>query len=222
MRSASSLAAVVAMALAADTGLSAHRLDELLQAARIGITDEGVELQLDLTPGVAVAGAILGEIDIDRDGSLSEAEQRAYVSTVLQSIRLSADDQPLDLSLTSFTFPALDAIRDGAGPIAIQATAPLESAPGPHTIALTNAFQPERSVYLANALVPGSDRIAVRAQRRDGSQSELLIDFSVAERSAAPPAVTMIGFVALLLGAVGISARIIGVCRSHRNPIAVQ
>ncbi len=37
------------------TSLSAHRRDELLQAARIGIGADRIELELSLTPGMAIA-----------------------------------------------------------------------------------------------------------------------------------------------------------------------
>ena len=53
------------------TDLSAHRRDELLQAARIGIAADRVELELSLTPGIAVADDVIGTIDRDRDGVFS-------------------------------------------------------------------------------------------------------------------------------------------------------
>jgi hypothetical protein len=52
----------VAAACAAGAGVSAHRLDECLQAARIAIEPDHVGLELDLTPGRAVADAIIADI----------------------------------------------------------------------------------------------------------------------------------------------------------------
>ena len=40
------------------------------------------------------------------------------------------------------------------------------------------------SVYLANALVPEDDQVAVTGQQRDGDQSELTIEFVVRETTA--------------------------------------
>jgi len=36
-------------------------------------------------------------------------------------------------------------------------------------------------VYLANALVPESDRVAIAAQQRDFNQPELIVDFTLRE-----------------------------------------
>jgi hypothetical protein len=177
--SALTIAAVLALAVG---GVSAHRLDELLQATRIGIADDRVDLELDLTPGIAVAGAIVNDIDSDHDGRLSGDEQRGYVSRVLQDVRLAADGRALPLNISSFTFPSIEACRDGLGVIGIRATAPLTSTPGSHTLTLSNEYRIDGSAFLANALVPDSDRIAIHAQRRDGAQTELAIDYSVADR----------------------------------------
>ena len=50
-------ALVLASAFAGGATLSAHRLDEYLQAARVGIEPDRLHLELDMTPGVAVADA---------------------------------------------------------------------------------------------------------------------------------------------------------------------
>ena len=60
------------------TAASAHRRDEFLQAARLGVEPDRVELELDLTPGIAVADATIADIDRDRDGVLSAEERGAY------------------------------------------------------------------------------------------------------------------------------------------------
>jgi hypothetical protein len=52
---------------------------------------------------------------------------------------------------------------------------------GVHQLSFRNRHDSQRSVYLANALVPESDRVAVTAQRRDGSQSELVIEYRLDE-----------------------------------------
>lgn len=181
LRSVSAITAAAVIVIAAGS-VSAHRLDELLQASRIAIAEEHVDLELDLTPGIAVAGAILDEIDGNDDDVLTDAEQRTYVSRVLAAVHLEADGQPLPVSLVSFILPAVDACREGNGVIKIRATAPFVSAPGSHTMRWRNEYRPEITAFLANALVPETDRIAINAQRRDGLQSELAIDYSVTNR----------------------------------------
>src|SRR5579859_3013567 len=81
----------------AGVSLSAHRRDEYLQAARIAIEPDQVRIELDLTPGIAVADSILADIDRDRDGSISPSEERAYVERVVDSLSLEIDGRPVAL-----------------------------------------------------------------------------------------------------------------------------
>ncbi len=65
------LALALTAAVAISTAASAHRRDEYLQAARLAVEPGRVELELDLTPGIAVSAATIADIDRDRDGVLS-------------------------------------------------------------------------------------------------------------------------------------------------------
>ena len=103
----------LALALALGTSVSAHRRDEYLQAARIAVEPDHVAIELDLTPGAAVADALLATIDGDQDGSLSTMEQAAYVGRVLGEMSLVLDGRPLPLQLASATFPDLGEARRG-------------------------------------------------------------------------------------------------------------
>ena len=180
------VAVVVAAVFSAATQMSAHRLDELLQAARIGIAGDRVDLELDLTPGAAVADRLIADIDRDGDGSFSTKEQRAFIDRVIAEIKLTADGGALPLRSQTFTFPAPAAFRNGDGIIAIRATAPLAANfQGEHRLAFDNAYRRDISVYLANALVPETDRIAVTAQHRDAIQSHLTIAYEVREQQQA-------------------------------------
>ena len=87
------------MALLACTHASAHRRDEYLQAARIAIEPTRVDIELDLTPGIALAPSVLGEIDRDHDGNVATAEANAYAARVLGEIRLEVDGRPMPLEL---------------------------------------------------------------------------------------------------------------------------
>src|SRR5262245_2022622 len=67
-----------AIALAAGTTASAHRLDEYLQAARIDLQADRVTVDLDLTPGASLAESVIAAIDRDQDGVASRDELNAY------------------------------------------------------------------------------------------------------------------------------------------------
>ncbi len=155
--------------------VSAHRRDEYLQAARLAIDPGGVQLELDLTPGIALAEAIIADIDRNRDGSLSEDEQRAYGRLVLSALTLEVDGTPVRAQLGAASFPDAEAMRRGEGTIRIQSAATLPRlSTGPHQLLFRNRHHPDRSVYLANALVPGSDEVAVTgaAARRRSDRAD--------------------------------------------------
>jgi len=157
---------------------SAHRRDEYLQAARLAIDPDRVELALDLTAGIAVAEVVLSEIDLDENGSISVAEARAYSDRVLSAIALDIDGIPLKVELVESTFPTFDSVRQGEGTARIQAAASMPRlADGLHHLRYRNAYRSDIGVYLANALVPASDRVIVAAQRRDINQRDLVIDY---------------------------------------------
>jgi hypothetical protein len=113
------------IAIVGSAGVSGHRLDEYLQAARLAIGPDRVEIELDLTPGIALAEAIVRDIDRDRNGSLSPEEQRAYGSRVLSALDLEADGRPLAVQLRASDFPDVDAMRRGEGTIRLRTAATL-------------------------------------------------------------------------------------------------
>src|SRR5262245_17787162 len=86
---------------------SAHRLDEYLQATRVSLATNRIDLSLDLTPGVAVADQVLAAIDKNRDGRVSDDERAAYAQSVLTDLRIGLDEKSLKLSLVDVSFPAL-------------------------------------------------------------------------------------------------------------------
>src|SRR5208283_1429767 len=91
------LNALLALSLAAVA--DAHRLDEYLQATLIGVTPDGIELEIQLTPGVAILPVLMTVIDQDRDGRISPAEEAGYVNRVAREVELRVDGAPAPLSL---------------------------------------------------------------------------------------------------------------------------
>jgi hypothetical protein len=178
----------------AGTTLSAHRHDEYLQAARLAVEPRRVDVQIDLTPGIAIAEMIIRDVDGDGDGTLSRDEQRAYVARVLDALELRIDGRPLQLQPATSAFPDLDAVRGGVGTIQLRmaATVPHLSE-GEHELAFHNRHRPDVSVYLANALVPDGDSIAITAQRRDVAQRDLTIAYVVRNQADPTTAVWLLG-----------------------------
>jgi hypothetical protein len=165
-------------ALAGDA--SAHRLDEYLQATRVSVAANRIDVSIDLTPGVAVADQVLAVIDKDRDGQVSEEERTAYAQSVLKDIRVGLDEKVLTLGVADASFPALREIKEGLGTIRIKAAASVDQlAVGRHTLSLTNVHLPGISVYLVNALVPENPAIRITQQTRDKLQKDYRMEFRV-------------------------------------------
>jgi len=197
-------AAILAAALlVSNGGVSAHRLDECLQASRLAVEDGRIDLEVSLTPGVEVAEALIGDIDRDRDRVFSASEQQAFVSRVLMDLDVAHDSHPLDLAPGTATFPEPEAVLRGEGTIHIRSLARLDAqAPGPHHVTFTNRHQPDVSVYLANALVPASPRVAVTRQRHSSDQRELTIDYTLRTERSASMSLWLLGGVAVALAAL--------------------
>lgn len=153
---------------------SAHRKDEYLQAGRLAIEPDDVQLELDLTPGIAVADSVVADIDVDGNASISPGESQRYTSRVLEGISLDLDGTPLSVRLAGSTYPQPDALRSGEGTIRLRLSAAMPRlAPGAHHLRYGNRHRPDIGVYLANALVPASPRIAITDQQRDVDQRTL-------------------------------------------------
>ena len=174
--------AVVAAAMSIALGAvpaSAHRLDEYLQAMRVDVRGNGIVVELDLTPGSAIAPAILAVLDPDGDRAIGSSERDAYVADVIRALHLTLDGRPLALDELGRDFPSADDLRDGNGVIRLVLEAEFAQSSGPHRLVVDNGYRRDVGAYLANVLRPESDSITIAAQRRDPRQQELTIDFVV-------------------------------------------
>src|SRR4029453_7041590 len=106
-------------------GGAGQRLAEYLQGAGLAIGPDRVEIELDLTPGIALAEAIVRDIDRDRNGSLSPEGQPPHGSRVLSALDLEADGRPLAVQLRASDVPDVDAMRRGEGTIRLRTAATL-------------------------------------------------------------------------------------------------
>jgi hypothetical protein len=206
MSGSRSLTAVATLAatLVATATVSTHRRDEYLQAARIAVEPDSVEIELDLTPGIEVADAIIATIDRNGDGSFSPDEQRAYVDRVMGALAATLDGATLALVFESSDFPDGHAFRRGEGAIRLRAHAQLpELSSGAHRLFFRNGYLADQSVYLANALASESPRVALTAQKRDSEQTELTIEYDLRHEPSASTSVW------LLLGLTAFAAALI-------------
>jgi hypothetical protein len=164
--------------------VSAHRLDEYLQATLIAVEKDRVEVSLRLIPGVAVSSAVIASIDTNGDGSLSGAEQSAYAQRVLSELSLTIDGKRLKPQLVSADFPQVQEMRDGVGEIHIEYTAELPRGGPDRKLVLENHNRTQRAVYLVNALASTDPAIRIVAQKRNAVQSAYELDYTQTSRSS--------------------------------------
>jgi hypothetical protein len=157
----------------------AHRDDQYLQATLVAIEPSGVRLQINLTPGVAVAERVLAQIDRDRDGAISKNEAAAYAESLRRDLTLRIDGRKLELKLTASEFVPPEELRTGSGIIQMEFSAifvPL--AAGSHRLKLENRHLATMSVYLINASQPRFPTVQITRQKRNENQSAGEIEFT--------------------------------------------
>jgi len=156
-----------------------------------------------------MASATIRTIDSNGDGVFSLMERRAYAETVLNNINVRMDEGPvLRLALADSNFPAPHTMKNGDGPITITLQAELPRlGNGGHRLRFRNDYATAGSVYLANALVPDTPRIAITSQDRDAVQHELTIAFTVVAARSSVDQLSWIAVAGVLLLALLLARR---------------
>jgi hypothetical protein len=155
----------------------AHRLDEYLQGTIISVEKHRVNLQMALTPGVAVFPSLIEQIDTDADGVISSVEQQAYAERVVRDVSLKLDGRVLAPRLLSVEFPPIEEMKEGRGEIRIELHADLPSGGPNRKLIFENHHQSRIAAYLVNCLVPQDPGIRIVAQNRNYSQSFYELEF---------------------------------------------
>ena len=182
------------------TPVGAHRLDEYLQATRVAIERDRVNVDIDLTPGISIARQVATWIDVNSDGEIAPAESLAYGRQVLGSLMLSVDGAVMPLNVLETKAPTIGEMTMGVGTLRVRASTGIpQGASGRHQLTIVNRHHPESSAYLANALVPGDKGIAIVGQRRSPDQQSLTIEYEVG-LSRFPARVTWLATAGTLLG----------------------
>jgi len=199
------LAAAAAILLSLGAPVSAHRLDEYLEATLISVEQERVHAFMRLVPGVAVSPFVIWTIDTNGDGILSETEQRTYAERVLGDLSLSLDGRRLKPRLVSVVFPKTGEMKEGLGEIQIQFTADLPGGGLKRKLVFENHHQSRIAAYMVNCLVPRDKNIQVTAQNRNEDQSFYQLNY--VQAGDRPDVRAWLGTLVLILSACVISLR---------------
>lgn len=171
------LIAVAAVISSVAGPISAHRLDQYLQATLISVEKDHVLASMRLIPGVAVSSAVLASVDTNADGILSNAEQQAYAQQVMRDVSIRIDGKRLSPQLVSVEFPKADEMRAGLGEIKIELSADLPPGGANRKLIFENHHQSRIAAYLVNCLVPRDKDIHVTAQNRNELQSFYQLEY---------------------------------------------
>jgi len=167
--------------------VSAHRLDEYLQATMLSVDKDHVQVSMRMIPGVAVSSSIIAGIDNNKDGVISKAEQQAYADRVLNDLLLTMNGESVKPKLVSVDFPQVELMREGLGEIHIELTADLPQAGPNRRLILENHHQNGNAAYLVNCLVPRDRDIRIVGQNRNEVQSFYQLDYVQAGARSDPP-----------------------------------
>jgi hypothetical protein len=161
------------------SAIFAHQLDEYLQATLVVIEPDRIRLQINLTPGVAVAEQVLDSIDSDHNGVISTNEAAAYCGSLKHDLIVRLDKRDLKLKVSASYFPGCEELRTGWGFVQVEFSAAAgRLTSGAHTLSIENRHMPSNSVYLVNAAQPASAAIQITKQIRNENQSRGEIQFT--------------------------------------------
>ena len=160
-------------------GVNAHPVDELVQGAYLTLVPDGLRLELDLTPGSGVVTAILGALDHNGDGHVSDTEARVYALEVLKYSTIALDGAAAEWSLETITVPPHRNLELGSDAIKIFAIVKRPDSRGPHTLSFDNRYNPAASQWTANVfLQPGAGwRYLITSQQRGRDGQQLTVNY---------------------------------------------
>ena len=173
------LGSAVLVLLAMCGEVAGHQLDEYLQATRVSIARDRITLDIDLTPGVTIAPAIVETLDANADNSIGPSEAGAYGRAMLSDVVVTFDGHPVVMALTQIEVPTIDEMRHGMGTIHLRAAGGVEARAGRHRLDVVNGHRSDTSVYLVNALVPDDGGVDIVSQSRDAHQREFHLEAAV-------------------------------------------
>ena len=179
-------------------------------------------VELDLTPGAAIASTIVTLIDRDGDRAISPAELEAYGRTVLAGLSVTLDGRAVAITLTRIDAPPIGDMAEGMGTIRLRATGRVDAWSGTRHLLVEKRHLPAASVYMINALLPGDPGITVVSQDRNGLQSSARIEYRGVQHGETQ--LTSLAIGGMSLGILLVFNGFIvsgGYARSSRRPFSV-
>jgi hypothetical protein len=173
-----------AAVLLASSIAQAHQLDETLVGSLILLSPARISVQVDITPGALLARDVHALIDLDRDGTISPAEETALGQQWSKQARVEMDGAAASLRAVSSEVPDLETLLSGNGIIRILGVVDVTQDAGNHAFSFENGSNMPNSVFTVNALKPADDQIRIVRQDRDIRQQAYSVQYEVAGPAA--------------------------------------
>ena len=159
---------------------SAHPVDEVVQGAYLTVAPGQLRLELDLTPGTEVAGAVLKRLDANGDRRISDAEARAFGERVLRQSTLTVDGKAAAWRLERVDTPSYADLEQSTPTLKIYATATRPDRAAPQAFSYENRYQPAKSQWIANVFLQpgGGGRYRVIGQQHTGDGRGLTVNYA--------------------------------------------
>ncbi len=154
---------------------AAHPVDEAVQSAYLTLARGEVRLELDLTPGTAVAAALLSSLDANTDQHVDDAEAQAYALRVLQQSSLSLDGVTTAWRLEKVSVPPYQGLKLQGDTLRIFAAAGRAERAGAHTLRYANHYEPAKSQCIANVFIQAGEGWRYRVERQQHSDDGRLL-----------------------------------------------
>lgn len=132
----------------AGTPVQAHPADIYAHTINVTITQTGLQIHWVIKPGPLLTNFLWYEMDVDEDGSLSQAEGEAWSSARAALMTATLDDKPLPLRMDSLQLPAsLRAFQAGEEFITFELSGTWEqTSVNAQRLVLENGLEPPKSI----------------------------------------------------------------------------
>lgn len=205
------LASMVILGIA--TPVSAHPLDEIVQASYLSLEGKRVGLEINISAGALVAPTLVGVIDSNGDHVISDDESQTYARRLQSELSLQVDGQARTLVLQKIEMPSWDLVSVGAS-IKAEFLAEATHSAGAHQTVLINRHAPANSVYQNVLLAPEDPRISINSQRQNDKQNEFTVVYDFGTSSGANGPAQASGF----FSSVNTAAQLDGLLASLKSP----
>src|ERR1700750_2091244 len=98
---------------------SAHPVDELVQQIYITPTTTGIDLGVQLEPGILIGPAFVRMREVDADGQVSDIEAARNAADVRAAIVVTVNGRPAPITLVRSIYPDAGVLSAAGGSIAL-------------------------------------------------------------------------------------------------------